>query len=188
MALFWSFAFFLVLPVAAYASEGSAFPQLDPHVYSSQIFWILIHFIAAYFLIGKVAMKRLAYVVEKRRYAAREARALVEDAEVRVREAQKLYQDQINKANSQAFDYIKKAQSQLEQDMFELEHELEKEIAEKLREGDMKANQMRHAAFKNLTKAGQQTAHALVSQLPHITVTDDFLKVVDLSLKENANA
>ena len=51
---------------AANTSSGPKLPQLDIVTYSSQIFWLVISFIVLYFLVAKIAMPRIAEVLEER--------------------------------------------------------------------------------------------------------------------------
>ena len=51
---------------AASSSSGPKLPQLDLATYSSQVFWLIISFIVLYFLVAKLAMPRIAEVLEER--------------------------------------------------------------------------------------------------------------------------
>ena len=50
----------------ASSSSGPKLPQLDLATYSSQVFWLIISFVALYFLVAKLAMPRIAEVLEER--------------------------------------------------------------------------------------------------------------------------
>ena len=50
----------------ASASSGPKLPQLDLATYSSQVFWLIISFVVLYFLVAKLAMPRIAEVLEER--------------------------------------------------------------------------------------------------------------------------
>ena len=51
---------------AAGSSSGPKLPQLDVATYSSQIFWLIVSFVVLYFLVAKLAMPRIAEVLEER--------------------------------------------------------------------------------------------------------------------------
>ena len=51
---------------AASSSSGPKLPQLDLATYSSQVFWLIISFVVLYFLVAKLAMPRIAEVLEER--------------------------------------------------------------------------------------------------------------------------
>ena len=51
---------------AASSSSGPKLPQLDLATYSSQVFWLVISFVVLYFLVAKLAMPRIAEVLEER--------------------------------------------------------------------------------------------------------------------------
>jgi len=77
-AFFWSLMVFLA-PAFAWAQEaaehaaehgaeegGGSMPQLDPTFYPSQIFWLVISCVLLYTLMAKVALPRVARMVEMR--------------------------------------------------------------------------------------------------------------------------
>jgi F-type H+-transporting ATPase subunit b len=47
-------------------ASGPKLPQLDIETYASQIFWLIVTFIVLYFLVAKIAMPRIAEVLEGR--------------------------------------------------------------------------------------------------------------------------
>ena len=51
---------------AASSSSGPKLPQLDLATYPSQVFWLVISFVVLYFLVAKLAMPRIAEVLEER--------------------------------------------------------------------------------------------------------------------------
>ena len=50
----------------ASSSSGPKLPQLDLTTYSSQVFWLIVSFVVLYFLVAKLAMPRIAEVLEER--------------------------------------------------------------------------------------------------------------------------
>jgi len=51
---------------AAGSTSEPKLPQLDITTYSSQIFWLIVSFVLLYFLVAKLAMPRIAEVLEER--------------------------------------------------------------------------------------------------------------------------
>ena len=49
---------------AASSAPGPKLPQLDIATYASQVFWLIVTFIVLYFLVAKIAMPRIAEVLE----------------------------------------------------------------------------------------------------------------------------
>jgi F-type H+-transporting ATPase subunit b len=52
--------------LAAENSGGSSLPQLEIATYPSQLFWLLITFVVLYVLLSKIALPRVAEVLESR--------------------------------------------------------------------------------------------------------------------------
>jgi F-type H+-transporting ATPase subunit b len=56
-----------VMPLSAYAEEGSSgMPQLDPTFFLSQLFWLIITGSFLYLLMAKIALPRVARMVQIR--------------------------------------------------------------------------------------------------------------------------
>ncbi len=68
-------------------AEGGAagFPQLDSSTYASQVFWLFVTFAATYFIMSRVALPRIAHVLElreaKKRSDLTEAERVNDEAE-----------------------------------------------------------------------------------------------------------
>lgn len=68
-------------------AEGGAagFPQLDTSTYASQVFWLFVTFAATYFIMARVALPRIAHVLElreaKKRSDLTEAERVNDEAE-----------------------------------------------------------------------------------------------------------
>lgn len=58
-------ALLLLLAAPAAAKQGGL-PQLDHSWYASQIFWLVVHFIALYFIASKLILPRVAAVLDRR--------------------------------------------------------------------------------------------------------------------------
>ena len=51
---------------AAAHSGGGGLPQLDAHTFAPQLFWLVLTFVALYFILSKVALPRIGEVLEER--------------------------------------------------------------------------------------------------------------------------
>src|SRR5262249_60902079 len=49
------------------SERGQGFPPFDAHTFASQLLWLALAFIALYLLISRIALPRIASVLEARR-------------------------------------------------------------------------------------------------------------------------
>ncbi len=79
-------------------------PQFDPAVWSPQIVWLAISFIALYLLMSRIALPRISDILEEREHkisdSLRKAEHLKEDAEAAVAEYERTMADARTRAQS----------------------------------------------------------------------------------------
>lgn len=116
----------LLMAGPALANESHGLPQLNPHWYASQVFWLAVHFIALYFIAAKLILPRITETLIKRdgRIAGdiEQADRLQQEAA----EARKAYEQTLAEAREQAhavrqksIDEARAAQVQAEKKMAE---------------------------------------------------------------------
>ncbi len=82
------------------ASEGTGnFPQFDPSSYASQIFWLTIAFFAIYFILAKLAIPKIANVIDVRNTQKTNDLTNAEQLNNEAEEALKQYEDTIAEAH-----------------------------------------------------------------------------------------
>ncbi len=109
-------------------------PQFDPAVWSPQIFWLIISFIALYFLMARKALPRVAEVLEEREFrineSLRKAEALKQQAEDAVAAYEKLMADARAKAHDQLLAVRERTASEAAERHAELADRLAKQVAD----------------------------------------------------------
>ena len=98
---------------AANSSSGPKLPQLDIATYSSQIFWLIVSFVLLYFLVAKLAMPRIAEVLEERQERIADD---LDKAETLKKEAYQVrieYEKALSAAREKANDATRHAQEEI---------------------------------------------------------------------------
>ena len=98
---------------AASSSSGPKLPQLDLATYSSQVFWLIISFVVLYFLVAKLAMPRIAEVLEERQERIEDD---LDKAETLKKEAYQVrieYEKALSAAREKAQDATRHAQEEI---------------------------------------------------------------------------
>lgn len=108
-------------------------PQFDPSLFSPQIFWLIISFVALYWLMTKVALPRIKDTLEEREFRIndnlRKAEHLKKDAEDAIAAYEKLMTDARAKAQEQVNAVRERAQTDAHERHAELGERLAAEIA-----------------------------------------------------------
>jgi len=108
-------------------------PQFDPAVWSPQLIWLAISFVALYFLMARVALPRISDVLEEREFkisdALRKAEGLRDDAEDAAAEYEKMMADARAKAQEEVRAVRERAAAEAAKHHAELNERLAGEIA-----------------------------------------------------------
>ncbi|BBK39620.1 ATP synthase subunit b 2 [Allostella sp. ATCC 35155] len=154
---------------AAVAAEGQAtkagLPQLDPSTFAPQLIWLAITFAALYFLMSRVALPRVAEVLETRAdhinddlRRAEEART---EAEAVMQAYEKALVDARNKARAeavQATDFAKQAAE-------ERERAAGATLAQEASEADARITQAKSEALGRVRSVAAEVAAAAAKRL-----------------------
>ena len=120
----------------ASSSSGPKLPQLDLATYSSQVFWLIISFIVLYFLVAKLAMPRIAEVLEERQERIEDD---LDKAETLKKEAYQVrieYEKALSAAREKAQDATRHAQEEIAKQSAEAESAAQVKVTVMLEEAE----------------------------------------------------
>ena len=121
---------------AASSSSGPKLPQLDLATYSSQVFWLIISFVVLYFLVAKLAMPRIAEVLEERQERIEDD---LDKAETLKKEAYQVrieYEKALSAAREKAQDATRHAQEEIAKRSAEAESAAQVKVTVMLEEAE----------------------------------------------------
>ena len=157
-------------------------PQLDPSVWPTQLIWLAITFIALYLIVWRIALPRIADVLEARQRKLdddlKKATALKEEAETILAEYEKMRAD----AQASAHDVLQKAQDEMKAEAERQTAETMARLAKQTEEAEARIAEAKAAALAGLegtvtevvaaatekligVKAGEQEISRAVSQV-----------------------
>lgn len=109
-------------------------PQFDPAVWPPQLVWLIISFVALYYLMARVALPRVAEVLEDREFrineSLRKADILKQQAEDAVAAYEKLMVDARGKAHDQIQSARERAAAEAAERHAQLSERLSKQVAD----------------------------------------------------------
>lgn len=120
----------------ASSSSGPKLPQLDLATYPSQVFWLVISFVVLYFLVAKLAMPRIAEVLEERQERIEDD---LDKAETLKKEAYQVrieYEKALSAAREKAQDATRHAQEEIAKRSAEAESAAQVKVTVMLEEAE----------------------------------------------------
>ena len=140
-------------------------PQFEPSSFASQIFWLVVSFGLLYLLMSKIALPRIADILEVRqdRIAADldRADALRREAE----EARAAYELALTDARSEAQKLLENAADQAQAEAQRQLDALDERLAAKVREAEAGIAAAKTAAMADLATLATETAEAATTKL-----------------------
>ncbi len=135
-----------------------AFPPFDPATFSSQLLWLAITFGLFYFLMSRIAIPRIASILEVRHDRISqdldEANRLKEEADA----AHAAYEHELAEAKAKAHDIAREAADAAQEEANEKRTAVEAELNDKLAEAEKKIASIKEKAMAEVgTIAGDIT-------------------------------
>lgn len=140
-------------------------PQLDPTSYPSQLFWLAVSFVVLYLLMARLALPRIAEVMEARQ--SRIAHDLDQAAGLKVEAEAALaaYEETMSEARSEAQHLLAQAAEARAREAAERQAALDARLAEELAEAEARIAASRDAALANVEAVAADIAAAIVARL-----------------------
>ncbi|SCA57368.1 ATP synthase subunit b' [Candidatus Terasakiella magnetica] len=147
-------------------------PQLDVTLFAPQIVWLIITFLAMYFLMAKVALPNIAEVLEERQTRIddnlEKAAALKKEAE----DAAAAYESSLAEARSKAQDEVKVVLDAANAAQAKAQDELAAKLETKLTEAEARIAEAKDKALANINEVSGDVAKATVEKLTGVSVDD----------------
>ncbi len=140
-------------------------PQLDFSTFAPQIVWLVISFIALYFLMSKLALPRIATVLETRR--DRIASDLDEANRLRTEteEVIQAYEAELAEARAKAHSIATEMRETLNADIAEKQAEIDAQIDARMGEAEARISAMKDQAMGEVSAAAVDTADEIIRKL-----------------------
>jgi len=142
-----------------------AFPPMDATTFPSQIFWLVIFFALLYLLMSKVALPKMAAVLERRHKTIEgdlaKATALKNETQAAIDSYEKALADARAKAQGIAAETRAKMNAEMEAERAALE----KTLAAKTADAEAKIAAAKAQAMKDVGEVAAETAAEIVAEL-----------------------
>lgn len=146
-------------------------PQMDVHDFAPQLIWLAISFITLYIIMARVALPRIAMVIEERRDRIAHDIDQAEQLKRKTEEAIAAYEQAIAEARNKAHQIAQKARDDVTAEIAAERAEVEKQLDAKLKKAESRIEKTREKAMSDITEVAGAAAADIVAELIGAKVT-----------------
>lgn len=159
----------LYLAAAAAAGEAAekkgGLPQLNVETFPSQIFWLIVSLVVLFLLMSKVALPRIATVLEERADAVSSDLDQAEEFKRKAAEAEAAYDQALADARAKAQEIAAAKRAEIQQQVDAATAKADAEIAARTAEGEKRIAAIEESAATAVKEVAGETAVAIVEAI-----------------------
>ncbi|MBO6634280.1 F0F1 ATP synthase subunit B' [Parvibaculum sp.] len=158
-------------------------PQLEFHTFVPQLVWLVIVFGYLYVMMSRVALPRIATVLEERRDRIADDLDQAEQFKRQTDEAIEAYEKALAEARAKAHEIAQETRDRLHEETERQRLAIEARLAEKIAEAEKQIATTKEAALANVRTVAVDVADAIVAQLLGEADRSATERAVDTELK-----
>lgn len=147
---------------SADAAEKGGLPQLNFQTYGSQIFWLVVGLVILFWLMSKVALPRIASVLEERADAIASDLDQAEEYKRKAEEAEQAYEQALADARAKAQEIAAETRAEIQKDVDAAMAKADAEISARTAEGEKRIAEIRESAMASVEEVATETAQAVI--------------------------
>lgn len=144
-------------------------PQFDPSVFAPQLFWLVVTFIALYWLVAKVAVPRVGEVLEQRARVIQEDLDRATQLKAETDAAAAAYEKAMADARHQAQDHMRAMQADMKAVAEKRTGELSAAIGRQVADAEARIGAARQSALDSMKGIAADTARDVVAKLTSVS-------------------
>lgn len=158
---------YIAMTLAPAEGDGSSggLPQLEIDLFASQIFWLLLTFAFLYMMMARVALPRIAGVLEDRRDKIADDLDKAEELNAQAQAAIEAYEKALAEARSRAHAIAQDTRDQIKAEAEAQRAETETRLNRKLEEAEARITETKERALSNVREVASETAAAIVNRV-----------------------
>ncbi len=170
--------------------EHGSFPPFDATTFASQVLWLVITFVVFYYLMARVALPRIAGILEGRRDRIAADLDQAERLKGESEDAQAAYEKALGDARGRASAIADTAREAAKSKADAQRAEVEEELARKLASAEARIAEIKNQAVAEVGTIAADAAEAVVDRLIEARLTAAEVKdaVSEALAARNANA
>ncbi|MBK1665603.1 F0F1 ATP synthase subunit B' [Rhodospirillum rubrum] len=147
-------------------------PQFDPSSFPSQIVWLVIALVAMYFVMSRLAIPRLAEVLEQRQRLVNDDLKQAEALKAETEAAIAAYETALAEARARAHDEIRAVTEAATKAAEARNAEVAKALNTRIKDGEARIVQARDEALTHVREVAGAVASDMVGKLAGLRVDD----------------
>lgn len=151
--------------VAEQAPEGANFPPFDTSTFAPQLVWLAITFVALYLLMSRVALPRIATVIEQRRDRIAHDLEEAERSKLETEKAIEHYETALAEARAKAHQIAQANRDKLNAEIDAERSRMEATIATKTADAEVQITAAKEAALAELGTVATDVTEEILKEL-----------------------
>ena len=152
---------------------ATGLPQLNFETWPSQVFWLLVALVVLYYLMSRIALPRIASVLEERADAIAGDLDRAEELKRKAEEAEQAYKQALADARAKAQAIAAETRAEIQGEIDAAIARADAEISARTAESERRIGEIRESAIQNVRQVAEETAVAIVDGiLPGVAEED----------------
>ena len=164
-----NFCFALCMALSASTDQAlgseSGMPQLNPEFWTAQIFWLILIFSILYLIIWKIFLPKITYSIENRKSRIvndlDETQKLKENAEIKLKEYNKI----IEESKKEAKKIIEDSKKKLDRDIENKKQKFNDEIEKELMEAEKEIKDLKKSSISNINNIAAEISAEIIKKI-----------------------
>ena len=140
-------------------------PQFDPSSFASQLFWLLVMFVALYWIIARIAVPRIGEVLEQRARVIQDDLDRAQALKTEIDRAVAAYDKAMADARGQAYEHMKAMQADMKAIADQRTAGVTAEVTSQITAAEARINAAKTAAMESIKSVAGETARDVVAKL-----------------------
>lgn len=168
-------------------AENIGFPQLNPKTYASQAFWLVISFLLLYALMSRLALPRVASVIDQRQQAENGNLGRAEELNAEAAKVKEAYEASLAKAHDSAQEELSAAEEEISDRLNVENGKFADHARKRLLSAEQNIAKAKEDALASLADISAEIAAEMVNKIAGVQVAKaDAKKIVTQVMKESA--
>lgn len=140
-------------------------PQFDPSTFASQLFWLLVMFVALYWIVSKIAVPRIGEVLEQRARVIQDDIDRATQLKAETDKAVAAYDKAMAEARVQAYEHMRVMQADMKAVADKKTADVTAQVNRQIGEAEARIASAKQAALDGIKGVAADTARDVVAKL-----------------------